>query len=221
MVISVVIPAWCESAVIADSVRAALVVGDEVVVADAGSPDRTGEFAARAGARVVQAPRGRGAQLHAGALAARGDVLLFLHADARLEEGARSAIHASLADPRIIGGNFRVVFVPARGAARAFSYLYDLRRRVMSIYYGDSAIFVRRSLYDRLGGFRPIPLMEDYEFMRRIERAGRTRYLCRVRVEVSSRRFRARPLRTLLLWARIQILYMLGVPPDRLARLYA
>jgi rSAM/selenodomain-associated transferase 2 len=220
VVLSVVIPAWCESALIAESVRAALAVGDEVIVADAGSPDRTGELAAEAGARVVQATRGRGAQLHAGALAATGDVLLFLHADARLGAGARGAVLSALGDEGTVGGNFRIVFVPARGAARLFSFLYDLRRRLLCIYYGDSAIFVRRSVYDQLGGFAPIPLMEDYDFMRRLERAGRTEYLRDIPVEVSARRFGDQPIRTLLLWTRIQILYMLGVPAERLARLY-
>jgi rSAM/selenodomain-associated transferase 2 len=219
--ISVVIPAWREAAIIEASVRGAAAIGDEVIVADAHSPDATAELAARAGARVVQAERGRGAQLHAGAGAADGDVLLFLHADARLGPGAREALLCALQDPRVVGGNFRVAFVPARGAARLFTTLYGLRRRLTGIYYGDSAIFVRRAAYRRLGGFAPIPLMEDYDFVRRMRRAGRTVYLRGVTVEASARRFAAAPARTMLLWVAIHVLYNLGVQPDTLARRYS
>jgi rSAM/selenodomain-associated transferase 2 len=221
MKISVVIPAWREAAVIAESVRAAAAVGDEVIVVDAASPDGTAELAARAGARVVQAERGRGAQLDAGATAALGDVLLFLHADARLGPGAREALLSALRDPHVIGGNFRVAFVPARGAARFFTALYHLRRRLTGIYYGDSAIFARSDVYRRLGGFPAMPLMEDYEFVRRMQRAGHTVYLRGVTVEASARRFAAAPLRTFLLWGAIHVLYALGVPAARLARCYA
>jgi rSAM/selenodomain-associated transferase 2 len=221
MKISVVIPAWCEAAVIAESVRGAAAIGDEVIVADACSPDGTSELAARAGAHVVQAERGRGAQLNAGAGAANGDVLLFLHADARLGPGAREALFAALRDPQVVGGNFRVAFVPARGAARLFTTLYEVRRRLTGIYYGDSAIFIRRKTYQELGGFERIPLMEDYEFVRRMRRAGRTVYLRGVTVEASARRFAAAPLRTFLLWGMIHVLYTLGVPPAKLARRYA
>jgi rSAM/selenodomain-associated transferase 2 len=221
MKISVVIPAWREAAVIAESVRAAAAVGDEVIVVDAASPDATAELAARAGARVLQAERGRGAQLHAGATAARWDVLLFLHADARLGPGARESLLSALRDPNVIGGGFRVAFVPARGAALLFTALYDLRRRMTGIYYGDSAIFVRSETYRQLGGFPPMPLLEDYEFVRKMRRAGRTIYLSSVTVEASGRRFAAAPLRTFLLWGAIHVLYNLGVSPARLARCYA
>jgi rSAM/selenodomain-associated transferase 2 len=221
MRISVIIPAWRESAVIAESVRGAAAIGDEVIVGDAHSPDGTSELAVRAGARVVQAERGRGAQLHAGASAANGDVLLFLHADARLGPGAREALLSALRDPHVVGGSFRVAFVPVRGAARLFTRLYDLRRRLTGIYYGDSAIFVRREIYRQLDGFAPMPLMEDYEFIRRMRRAGRTVYLRGVTVETSARRFAAAPVRTFLLWGAIHVLYALGVSPARLARRYA
>ena len=88
-------------------------------------------------------------------------MLLFLHADSRPGPGAREALLSALRDPRVIGGSFRVAFVPARRAARLFTTLYDLRRRVTGIYYGDSGIFVRRDTYRRLGGFAPLPLMPE------------------------------------------------------------
>lgn len=218
--LSIVIPTWCEAPHIGEAVAAALRVGDEVIVADGGSPDGTAERARGAGARVVSAPRGRGAQLHIGACVARGDTLLFLHADARLPPQAREAVRRALADPAVLGGNFQLRFEPPTLAARLFSWANDARRRWLNIYYGDSALFVRRDCYERLGGFRPLPLFEDYDLARRLERAGRTVYVRDTQVTASARRFERGPARTLLLWGLLQALYSLGVPPGRLAAYY-
>ncbi len=193
-----------------------------MIVADGGSTDRTSAVARAAGARVVLAPRGRGAQLHAGANAAIGDVLLFLHADAELPRAARRAIEEALADERVVGGNFHLRFVPVTFAARLFTLANDVRRRLLRIYYGDSALFVRKSTYDALGGFRALPIFEDYDFIRRLERAGQTVYVRGVTVEASARRFEATPIRTLAIWTMLQILYsVFRVHPDRIARFYA
>lgn len=219
--LSVVIPTWCEARSIGDAVRAALAIGDEVIVADADSPDGTAALAREAGARVVPAPRSRGAQLDAGAKEARGDVILFLHADAQLPPEARAAIDEALVDPRIGGGNFFLQFAPASFAASLFTWANHLRRRWLNVYYGDSALFVRRSVYTGLGGFRPLPILEDYELVRRLERASRTAYVRGVTVRASTRRFEAAPVRTLLVWTAIQTLYsVFGVGPDRLAAYY-
>jgi rSAM/selenodomain-associated transferase 2 len=218
--LSVVIPTWREAPLVAEAVRAAARVGDEVVVADAGSPDGTADVAVAAGARVVRSPKGRGAQLHAGALAASGDVLLFLHADARLPPAARAAIDRSLADPRVVGGNFLLRFEPDGAVSRIFAWANDARRRRLRIYYGDSALFVRSSAYSALGGFLPLPILEDYELIRRLERLGPTAYVRDVRVVASARRFAAAPVSTLLGWTVVQGLYSLGVPAEHLARLY-
>lgn len=219
--ISVIVPTWCEETLVATTVREALAVGDEVIVADGGSTDGTAAAARAAGARVVVAPRGRGPQLHAGACSARGDVLLFLHADARLPPAARAAIREALADEAVLGGNFHLRFVPASFAASLFTCANDVRRRSLRIYYGDSAIFLRRSTYESLGGFPALPIFEDYELVRRLERAGRTAYVRDVTVEASARRFERSPIRTLATWTMLQLLYSLGVSPHRLARFYA
>ena len=219
--ISIILPTWCEEALIGSAVREALAIGAEVIVADGGSTDGTAAAARTAGARVVTAPRGRGPQLHAGACSARGDILLFLHADARLPPGARGAIHEALADASVLGGNFHLEFVPASFAARLFTWANDARRRWLRIYYGDSAIFVRRTAYESLGGFRALPIFEDYELVRRLERAGRTVYVRHVTVQASARRFERTPVRSLAIWTMLQILYsVLGVSPHQLARLY-
>ena len=218
--ISVVIPTWQESSALPGALASAARFADEVIVADAGSTDGTRELARRAGARLIDADKGRGAQLHAGGCAARGDVLLFLHADARLGDGAREAMTAALEDPRIGGGNFLLRFVPERRWARFFSSANDLRRRWMRIYYGDSAIFLRRPVYQALGGFRPLPIFEDYELVRRLERRWRTAYIRDVVVTASARRFEARPMATLGIWVGLQALYMAGVSAERLAAWY-
>jgi rSAM/selenodomain-associated transferase 2 len=219
--LSVIIPTWREAEAIEGAVKSALAVGDEVIVADASSPDGTAEAAMRAGARVIVAPKGRGPQLHEGARASSGDALLFLHADARLPPRARAAIASALARPAVVGGNFRLRFVPETRAARFFSWANDERRRRLRIYYGDSAVFMRRRAYEALGGFRPIALFEDYELFRRLERLGETAYVREVEVTASARRFERSPARTFFVWSLLQGLYSIGVPPDALARLYA
>lgn len=220
MILSVVIPCWCEAPELDATVRAAAVIADEVIVVDAVSPDRSAEIAAAAGARVVQSARGRGQQLAAGAIAARGDVLLFVHADARLPASARGAIDRALADPGVGGGNFRLRFAPSDPWARLFGRLNHERRRWLRIYYGDSGLFVRREVYDALGGFKPLPIMEDYDLVRRLERATRTIYLTDIEIVASARRFSHAPLRTLAVWTLIQTLASSGVSPDRLVGLY-
>jgi rSAM/selenodomain-associated transferase 2 len=219
--LSAVIPTWQERLWIEDAVRSAAAWADEVVVADAISPDGTGELARRAGARVLTTQKGRGAQLDAGARAAIGDVLVFLHADARLDPQARVAIARALADPLTTGGNFKLRFAPRSSWADFFGWANDVRRRLLGIYYGDSAMFLRKSSYLALGGFRQQPILEDYDLARRLERHGRTHYVTDVEVVVSARRFAERPLRTLACWALIQTAYSAGVSPARLARLYA
>ncbi len=236
MRLSIIIPTFQEAALIGRCVRHALPVADEVLVVDASSGDGTAERAAKAGARVLRDVRkGRGPQLNAGALAATGDVLLFLHADARLRGDARGAIAHALTDPGCAGGNFLLRFVQdtqeagqrhqqrqdahARWA-RLFSAVNDWRRRIFRIYYGDSAIFVRTTVFSALGGFEEVPIMEDYAFVRRLEQQHRTAYCRQVVVEVSARRFAAQPARTMFLWGAIQTGFSLGVSPHLLARFY-
>ncbi len=215
-----VIPAWNEAGLIEDAVRGARNIGEEVIVVDAGSPDRTATLAADAGAKVVLTAKSRGLQLDAGARAAGGDVLLFLHADARLPSAARDAILGALADPRAIGGNFRLVFLPESRFTRFLAVSNDLRRMLTRRYYGDSGIFARRTAYFALGGFPPLPLMEDYAFSRSMERAGRTAYIRHPAIYASDRRFHGRELAVLWLWMRLQTAHWLGAGPDTLARAY-
>ncbi|MEQ8707352.1 MAG: TIGR04283 family arsenosugar biosynthesis glycosyltransferase [Rhodospirillales bacterium] len=223
MKISIIIPALNEAARLRHVLQQPALKngqGCEVIVADGGSSDDTAGIAVAEGAVLVMAPRGRGQQLAAGAAAAAGDVLLFLHADTRLPDNALQQIATGLADASISGGNFALTFDGDTGFARWLTGYYRWLRS-KGFYYGDSAIFIRRTDYDALGGIRPISLMEDYDLVRRIEAGCRTVCLAAPGAVTSSRRFAGRkPWRIFGQWVLLHLLFHLGVSPDRLARLY-
>jgi rSAM/selenodomain-associated transferase 2 len=218
--ISVIVPVWNEAPLVADAIRAARLVADEVIVVDAGSPDGTAARAKEAGALVVEADKGRGRQLPAGAARASGDVLLFLHADARLPLRARAAILNALADPATVGGAFYIRFLPASWFTRILEPANSLRRRLSRRYYGDTGLFVRASAYRELGGHEPWAVMHDYEFSGRMERHGPCVYIQDPCIWASARRFQGRELRTLFTWLFIQTAYRFGASPHWLSRFY-
>ena len=195
---------------------------DEVIVVDGGSRDETVALARSvSGVRVVQAPRGRGEQLNAGATAASGDILLFLHADVRLPDDAATQVSAALQDPTVVAGAFRTRTVNDGTPSwiDPFLPLADLRSRRTRYPYGDQAMFVRRTALGKIGGVPEQPLMEDLELSRRLARCGRIVTLAAT-VVVSGRRFVQRPARSVVAMRVFPWLYRLGVSPRRLARLY-
>jgi rSAM/selenodomain-associated transferase 2 len=221
--VSIVIPTLNEAARI-PGLLASLRTQDpaiEIIVVDGGSGDETVAAAEAAGARVLTTRAGRGRQLAAGAAAACGDVLWFVHADSQVPPGALDALRDALdADPVLTGGNFRLLFDGDDPFSRWLDGFYAWIR-THGFYYGDSAIFVRRQIYDALGGIQPIALMEDYDFIRRIERQGRTCCIDSPPLVTSSRRFSGRrPAGIVFGWLAIHALFHLGVPPRWLARLY-
>lgn len=193
----------------------------EVIIVDGGSEDRTVEIAHARGFRVILAVPGRGNALCAGVQVSHGDILWFLHADTTLPVGALTAIEEALAaKPHVIGGNFRLVFDGNTGFTRWLTGFYGWIRWV-GLYYGDSGIFVRRRAYEALGGFRPIPLMEDLDLVRRLERLGKTCRIDEPPLVTSSRRFDGRhPAEIVYGWIKLHILFWLGVSPDRLVQMY-
>jgi len=221
--LSAVIPTWNAAGTLPATLatlRGATIVR-EVIVADGGSSDETAADARAAGAEVIAAPRGRGSQLAAGAAAAAGDWLLFLHADCRLEPGWEDAVGAFLAAPKAQSraGYFDLALDDEAPAARRLERIVAWRCRALALPYGDQGLLIARTLYDAVGGFRPLPLMEDVDLVRRLGR----RRLARIgaRCLASARRYRRdgylrRPLRNLLCLS----LYLAGVPAQRLVRLY-
>ncbi len=190
----------------------------EVIVCDGGSEDATVEIARQCGLRVIEAERGRGRQMNAGAKLAKGDTLLFLHADTRLPENALALVAGALADEKVCGGNFGLMFDGGTREARLLTSLYPFLK-MGGMLYGDSAIFVRRRVFESLGGYRDYPIFEDCDLYRRMRRVGRFARL-NARATTSSRRFEGRFIRTFALWSLMQILYWIGVNPNLLNRLY-
>ncbi len=216
--ISVIVPTLNEGASIADTVRsAALGFHVEVVVADGGGSDDTRERAGAAGARVVRGDPGRGRQLNAGASAASGEILLFLHADTKLPPGWAARIRHAMTAPDIVGGAFRLSFGDASPRLARVARWANIRAERTGILYGDQGIFVRMSAFRDLGGFPAEPLMEDLAFVRALRRTGRF-VLLPDAVETSGRRYeRNGVLKTCLLHQILLAAWLLGVPADTLA----
>jgi rSAM/selenodomain-associated transferase 2 len=193
----------------------------EVIVADGGSRDDTQGVVRRfPRARLIPSERGRARQMNAGTRAARGDVLLFLHADTLLPPGTQAAISEALAAPEVVYGRFDVRFDNPRPIFRTIAAMMNLRSRLSGIFTGDQAIFVRRQLFEVLGGYPEIPLMEDVELSRLLKRKGR-RACLRLEVRTSARKWETDGiLRTILLMWTLRFLYFVGVNPHRLHTWY-
>lgn len=219
--VSIIVPTLNEAAQISQTLQAlqALAGEKEILVVDGGSEDETVALARAAGVIVIESARGRGVQQHAGAMAARGDVLWFVHADTIAPPNGIPDINGALADSAIVGGNFGLTFDGASRAARQLTAIYPALRW-LNLCYGDSGIFVRRSVYEAVGGFREFAVFEDLDLLKRLRRAGRFVHL-KTRIVTSSRRFERRNFAGMWAqWTALQVLYWAGVHPNTLARWY-
>jgi len=232
MRVAIVVPTLNEETTIASTLRAALAAlgppaardeQDELVVSDGGSTDRTVELARTLGVRVVTGPAGRGGQLNRGAAATTAEILLFLHADTTLPAGALAAIRGALGGSggQAIGGAFLMRFDDDRPLLRLGGWLINLRTRATRLPLGDQAHFVARAAFSQLGGYRDWPILEDLDFAWRLRRHGRT-VILKQRVTTGARRFvELGVARTVATNWLIWFLFVAGVSPRRLARLYS
>ncbi len=221
MRISVVIPAVNEASTIQRAVETSLAAElDEIIVVDGGSDDHTAQLAEQSGARVLHGERGRAIQQNLGASQATGDLLLFLHADNWLAPEAGNQLRACLNDPAVLGGAFEQHIDASGPIYRLLERGNAARVRWSGLAYGDQAIFMRRNIFQQLGGFPPVTLMEDLLLMRAFRNLGKPALLPGP-VHVHARRWKQRGVlrQTLCNWSLV-CAEKLGIAPDRLAKFY-
>jgi len=224
--LAIVVPVLDEEASIAAMLQSLAPLrarGAAVIVVDGGSRDDTVACAAPFADRVLETGRGRALQMNAGARcteAAASGVLLFLHADTRLPADADQVLQQALAGSRRVWGRFDLRLDGSGRALRLVETMVNWRSRLTGIATGDQAIFVTRAAFDALGGYAPLPLMEDIDFCRRAKRLSRPLRL-RQRVVTSARRWQRHGLlRTIVLMWSLRLAYFLGADPEALARRY-
>lgn len=219
--ISIVIPTLNEEGCLGETLAGLTgQPGVEVIVADGGSQDATAALAMTAGARVIQAPQGRGWQQNAGARAARGRVLLFLHADTRLPEGFAAQIHQALGQPGVVAGAFRFAVAAAGWRFRFLEYCANWRACWLGLPYGDQALFLPAARFQAMGGFRELALLEDLELVLRLRKMGRIALLATPALTSARRWQRLGLVRTTAVNQLILFGFYCGFNPDRLARWY-
>jgi len=216
--LTIVIPALNASSSLPFCI-AALAGADEILVVDGGSTDDSVAVARAEGVRVIAAPRGRGKQLHVGAGQARGDWLLFVHADTRLGAGWGEAIAQHVAEGSGHAGTFSLRLDAGAWQARLIERGVAVRTRLLGLPYGDQGLLVSRRLYDEVGGYRPMALMEDVDLVRRIG-CGRLRRLDATALTSAERWRRDGWLRRSARNLACLALYAVGVAPARLERFY-
>lgn len=194
--------------------------GIELILVDGGSTDETTKIARSALTNVVLAPRGRASQMNAGACAANGEVLLFLHADTNLPPNADFLVTSALAQSSRVWGRFDVRIAPPTPLLAIVAFAMNSRSRLFGIATGDQAIFVRRSTFVAAGGFPDIPIMEDIAFSKTMKRLSRPLCLSSP-VTTSARRWAKHGVvRTILLMWQLRLAYFLGAHPSKLAQRY-
>jgi rSAM/selenodomain-associated transferase 2 len=217
--ISVIVPSLNEETLIGGTLRSirAEAPDIEVVVVDGGSTDRSPEIAAEY-AKVISAPRGRGVQMNKGAQHSFGEVLVFLHADTRVQPGYFSALREAIRKNGMVGGYSPMDFDASSALLDFFSRL--TRKKFWFFHYGDQGLFVKRKIFEDLGGYAEIAIMEDLDFLMRLRKKGLL-VLLPVPVKSSARRFLSGGIiRTQARNVLLVLLYLFGVRPGLLKRLY-
>ncbi|MCX8030129.1 MAG: TIGR04283 family arsenosugar biosynthesis glycosyltransferase [Thermodesulfovibrionales bacterium] len=224
MKITVIIPVFNEKENIISCIENVKRINPlEILVVDGGSSDNTCELAKNHGAKVISSKKGRGIQLAEGAKEAKGDLLLFIHADARLPKNLINGDLTKVFNDGYIGGFFRLRFDSDSLSIRIVETFANLRSSLFSLPYGDQAIFVSKKTYEEIGGFKEYPFLEDLDFALRARRLGRLKGLD-MPVTVSSRRLKKgyllSPIIVSLRNVMIALLFIFGFKPEKLVRLY-
>ena len=194
---------------------------EEIIVADGSSTDRTREIAlSHPNVTAIDSLKGRGAQMNAGSAAASGDILLFLHADTILEQGWAKELSAALDDQSVIGGAFSFCIDNPAIKYRLVEAWVRLRCRIFRLPYGDQAIFIRKTAFQELGGYKEIPLMEDVDIIGQMKKLGSISMLQKRAVTSGRRWVRKGIFRTAAINQMTMLMFHLGVSPEKLARLY-
>ncbi len=221
--ISIIIPTLNEAGLISDCIRAlrAEAPDAEIIVADGGSLDGTKEIAGGIpGTRIIDAGKGRGIQMNRGAAEATGDILLFVHADTTLETGWSQGLLSALDNATVAGGAFTFSIRGLSWKYRLVEAWVGIRSALCRLPYGDQGIFIRKNVFAGISGYREIPLMEDVDLISRVRRIGRIVIIDKKAFTSERRWTRKGLLRTALTNQIIMLLYLLGVDPQRLYRIY-
>lgn len=225
MKISVIIPVLHERERINETIASVKSVAEdipyEIIVVDGDPSGSTIEKITDKGIQAISALRGRALQMNAGAKCARGDILLFLHADTLLPAKALVKIVKALSDQHYIGGAFDLGIQNGRWIFRAISRAASLKHRITRVPYGDQAIFIQRGYFKSIGGYACIPLMEDVELMRRVKRHGGHIIILPEAVKTSSRKWETEGIIYTVIrnWV-VQTLYLFGMPAEKLVQCY-
>lgn len=220
--LSIIIPVFNE----ADQIEATILpllenLDLEIIVVDGGSTDQTVEIAQSLGLKVIVSPeKGRAHQMNCGARVASGEILLFLHADTRLSQGYQKVIQQTLSLPGVIAGAFELAIDGDENSLRWIEKMVNLRSRLLSLPYGDQGIFLSSSVFVEMGGFAPIPIMEDFELIQRLKKRGKI-WIAPQSILTSGRRWQKLGVwQTTLINQLIILGYYSGIPLHTLEHLY-
>ncbi|MFO1444215.1 TIGR04283 family arsenosugar biosynthesis glycosyltransferase [Bacillus sp. Bva_UNVM-123] len=220
--ISIIIPVLNEEKTILETLTniQTLQGAKEIIVVDGGSKDRTVEIAKENAVSVIHSSQGRAKQMNAGAMAANGTILWFVHSDSKLDHNSINAIEEAI-EQGYIGGCFQLYFYDWE--TRFMKYVADAsnrRAKYLQLIFGDQGIFMRKEIFEKLDGYKNMELMEDWDLSRRIHKLGKMKLL-NEKIGTSARRFKKDgQLKTLLKMHKIKLLYILGAPVDKLSRMY-
>ncbi|MFN6482009.1 MULTISPECIES: TIGR04283 family arsenosugar biosynthesis glycosyltransferase [unclassified Nostoc] len=219
--ISIIIPAINEAGNIQKAIATTQASTNiEVIIVDGGSSDDTVTIAQSLNVKVISSSPGRAVQMNAGALAASGEILLFLHADTRLPMGFDEMIRTALQQPGIVAGAFKLRIDASLFSLRWVEWGVNVRSHFYQMPYGDQAIFLTKEVFQKIGSFPELPIMEDFELMRRLKRIGRV-VIIPTPVVTSARRWLQKGVfKTTLLNQIVIIAYLLGVSPERICSWY-